>query len=98
VKERFFDRTEHAEVYREAQRMLEDRIRLSEASLARLQPAHANLDIPTSYAEICSWWQALAFVDRRSALSLFIEQISLAPAAHRGGNRFDDSRVSIVWR
>jgi DNA invertase Pin-like site-specific DNA recombinase len=100
IKERFVVRSEHSEMYAEAQRLLEERIRTNGAALARLrQPeGSVNLEIPTDYQEITSWWAELSLEDRRAALSYFVDHVRIAPAAHRGGNRFDVSRVEIEWR
>lgn len=100
IRERFVDRKEHSEVYAEAQRLLEERIRTGEAALARLEPSTKNsgLDIPSGYEEICAWWEDLVLADRRAAIALFIDHVEIAPAAQRGGNHFDQSRVDIVWR
>ena len=42
-------------------------------------------------------WDAMSVVDRREMLRSLINRVEVAPAKHRGGNKFDTSRVQIVW-
>jgi DNA invertase Pin-like site-specific DNA recombinase len=43
-------------------------------------------------------WNALPDLEKRDLLRTMIEQVRVSPAKRRGGNRFDTSRVQIVWQ
>ena len=45
-----------------------------------------------------AWWESASLGDRREALARAIGEVSLRPAARRGGNKFDTNRVAISWR
>jgi hypothetical protein len=47
---------------------------------------------------LSAWWDEATLEDRRSVLAAAISRIIIHPAARRGGNQFDASRVDIRWK
>ena len=73
---------------RELERSLAHGVRMNVASLT----AHRTL----LGAE--AQWKAADLKEKRSIVAALIERVLVHPAARRGGNIFDESRVEIVWR
>jgi site-specific DNA recombinase len=54
--------------------------------------------LPGNREDIEAWWEQASLAERRDALANVVSRIVVLPAAHRGGNKFDKSRIQIEWR
>ncbi len=53
---------------------------------------------PGNREDIEAWWEKASLPERREALGRAIHKVVIHPAKVRGGNKFDTSRVEIMWR
>jgi len=76
---------------------LEERMEATRRELARLLGAHALTSFPTGGAEVRAAWDAAGFSWRRALLAAYIDRVILLPCVP-GLNKFDPTKVKIIWR
>lgn len=69
------------------------KLTLSEAGAVDLPSVRAM-----SIGDVAKWWDSQPLSSQRALVRGVIDHIIVMPAAHRGGNRFDPSRIVIRWR
>jgi site-specific DNA recombinase len=95
ARDRYFDRTINPADYRTVRQDLTERIASNEALLTQLVQSRRPLDLPTTPTALLSWFDTATVPQQRKALRLAVKRVTLNPAARRGGNQFDRSRVLI---
>lgn len=98
---RFVQRTLPPAAFEAAQAELNQRRSETEARLAELRRTEADKAgalRPGDRDALQTWWDEANLDDRRAALRAALHKVVVNPAKHRGGNRFDESRVELVWR
>lgn len=98
---RFVHRTLTDKAFEDAQavlnhRLSENRVRLDD--LRRREEEQAGALLPGDRDALQAWWDDADLDDRRAALRAALHKVVVKPAKRRGGNRFDESRVELVWR
>jgi DNA invertase Pin-like site-specific DNA recombinase len=75
---------------------LEGRIADAETALARRVRRGAVSGLPAGGSGLSDWWQSADLDRRRALVGLAVERVVVQPAV-RGLNRFDPSRIEVVW-
>jgi len=52
---------------------------------------------PGSTDDLVEWWEGLTLAEQRAVLRANIVRVTILPAAHRGGNKYNTDRVRIDW-
>jgi len=65
--------------------------------LSRVIGSHNLASFPRSGEELRATWEAGSLSWRRALLTTYIERVVLLPC-QRGRNKFDPTRVKVVWR
>jgi DNA invertase Pin-like site-specific DNA recombinase len=81
--------------FRRLRTEIEERLAEGRRLLARMAGATAAVEIKAGQA--AAWWGAASLDRRRAVLALLVDQVVVHPAL-RGLNRFDPTRVKVVWR
>lgn len=99
---RFADRViTHAE-YLAARAPLEERIVATERELADLQLEADQSDAldslrPGKREDLEAWWERSDQHKRRDAIHAAVRRVEIRPAKRRGGNKFDHTRVTVLF-
>lgn len=80
-----------------ARRDIETRIENSRARLSRSTDAGVLAALPSGGA-LRQAWDSKGLDWRRSVISAVLDRIVVAPATIRGRNRFDPTRVELIWK
>ncbi len=96
---RFTQRVLGDEDYQRLWLELAAQIEAAEAKLERLNVAHIQpeRDFDWFGDDPERTWAAMSDLTKRDMLRSMIQKVEVEPAKHRGGNKFDPSRVSITW-
>lgn len=86
--------------WKAARAPLAERMDRTTAALASLADEQARVDAtrglrPGSRDELEAWWESADDHERRDAVHAAVARVEVRPAARRGGNVFDTSRVSV---
>jgi DNA invertase Pin-like site-specific DNA recombinase len=96
---RFADRTIGESDYNRLWLDLQDRIDSAQSKLRKLDDvtAKAPRDFDWWGDDPERAWEEMPDLEKRGLLRSLIESVQVAPAKHRGGNKFDTSRVTVIW-
>ncbi len=95
---RFVHRSLSAEEYGPTRDALQERLAATQAALEQAQREAELAAGGLEPGDQAGWWETASLEDRRAALRAALERVEVHPAKRRGGNRFDSSRVRLVWR
>ena len=97
----YIEQTIDRPAFEQANRTLRERRTEAEARLTGLRRAldeAAGALRPGSRHDLQAWWDGATVEEQRAALRAALGRVIVHPARTRGGNRFDTSRVELVWR
>ena len=94
---RYVERSLTDEEFRPAREALLSRLEANRRQLAMLGDIAVDRLRPGSSDDLVEWWERLALAEQRAVLRANIIRVTILPAAHRGGNKYNTDRVRIDW-